>query len=197
MHKRSSRMGYTMHKNTEIKITVLMSHRIRQYQRTSSSDRERVTTGGEREREYETHNSALLLSLWMSVSCKHIHTHTQTHTRGHAALQAAGCSIYPYTEIYINTQRHRALVWAVSQHGVREETPWTEWQLVDRIWHTATLPQRLQEAQCHSALHGSSPFSQNYTLPLLLFFHFLQQPGLSHSQFPFFKKKLFTQFQEH
>lgn len=73
--------------------------------------------------------------------------------------------VYISLQKYTHTQTHtyRAVVWAVSQYGVRDENPWIEWQLVDRIWHTTTLPLRLQEAQCSS---------QNYTLLLLCIFAF-------------------------
>lgn len=74
-----------------IKITVLVSHMIRQHQRPSES----LQT----EREYETDNSDLLLSLGVSVSYKHIHMYTHKHT-GHSPLEAAGCWCISTTEIY-------------------------------------------------------------------------------------------------
>lgn len=88
-----------------------MSHKIRH--QLVYSDRERVTTGGETETEYETDNSDLLLSLGMSVSYQHIHTRAHTNTHGgHSPLEAAGCrhTVYPTTEIYIYTHTYRAMV---------------------------------------------------------------------------------------
>lgn len=134
--------------------------------------------GTETVAEYETDNGDLLLSLGMSVCCKdeRTDTHKNTHRDIHPSRQL-DVDIYP-TKKYIHS--YRALVWAVTQHGVRAGTSWIEWQLVDRIWHIPTLPQRLKEAQCRSArlLSPSLPPSRSLPLKTTLTFCFLHQLSL-------------------
>lgn len=115
----------------------------------------------------------------------------------HTRLASWGSCMLIYSISYHrNTHTHAriysALLCAVSHYGVRAETPCIEWQLVDGIWHPATLPLRLQEAQCHSALHGSSFFLKTtlsfcsllsnipgapLMLPLHFFFHLILSRG--------------------